>query len=112
MTLKTNGHEFKQYYSDPFSWPDGAWHDDILILVDGVEVSNGTDLTTINDAAKVEIQYGVVYSHENDNDPINMELHFKRWRKAQQTRTLLVQVDASKLEELQKLIKAAGGKLL
>lgn len=112
MTLKTNGCEFKAYYSDPVNWPDGAWHDDILILVDGIEVSNGTDLTVIKDTAKVEIHAGVVYSNENDHDPVSMETHFRRWRKRQEVRQVLVEIDPARLKELKVIIKSIGGKVL
>lgn len=112
MTVKTNGCEFKKYYSDPVSWPEGAWHDDILIMVDGVEVGDGDDFPIIQDSSKVEIHAGVVYSHDTDQEPIDMETHFKRWRKAQRVRQVLVEIDATSLEELKSLIKGIGGKVL
>ena len=112
MSVKTNGSEFKSYYADPVSWPENAWHDDILIVVNGVELYDGGDLTAIADDATVEIQSGLVYFNEDDRDPVDMELHFKRWRKNQSVRTVVVSIDASKLEELKRAVKSVGGKIL
>lgn len=37
MTAKTNGAEFKRFYADISIWPEDAYHDGVLVLVDGVE---------------------------------------------------------------------------
>lgn len=112
MGVKTNGSEFKRYYNDPDSWPKDAWHDDILIVVDGRELGDDAELNEIADHAIVEIQSGVVYTSEDDRDPVDMELHFKRWRKKQSVQTILVSIEVSKLDEFKVAIKQLGGKII
>lgn len=111
MTVKTTGAEFKRYYNDPVFWPEGAWRDDDVILVDGVEQED-IDVDKIPDAAKVTIEAGVVFKSVSDDEGVNMGTHFRRWLKAQTLRTVLVEVDSTKFEAVVAAIKAAGGRVL
>lgn len=111
MAVKTTGAEFKRFYNDPEFWPEGAWHDDDLVLVDGVE-QDDIDVDKIADAAKVTIQAGVVLMSESDDEGVAFDAYFRRWRKSQTTRTIVVEADASKLDAIMAAIKSAGGNVL
>lgn len=113
MTVRTNGAEFKCFYTDnnPAFWPVGAFHDDTEITVDGQEATSDVDLSTIPDNAVVSITAGIVVMPGN-HEPVPFELHFKRWRKAQQTRTILVRVDVERKEAIIAAIKLAGGDIV
>ncbi len=111
MSVKTNGAEFKRYYSDPIAWPDGAWHDDEIIIVDGKEADDhDIDLTAVADRAAISIEGGGLYDHPAGD--ISMETHFKRWRKAQTTEAIVIEFDKSRRDAIIAAVKAAGGKVV
>lgn len=109
MTTKTTGEEFKRYYNDPVAWPEGWWHDDTLITVDGEDWSEN-DLNLMPDTAVVKIESGYVVCGD-DGNTMSMDAHFRKWRKAQNSTTLVVTVENDKLEAVKEAIKAAGGKV-
>lgn len=45
MATKTTGAEFKAFYSDKAWWPDGTWHEDEEVSIDGAQVDDDTDLS-------------------------------------------------------------------
>ena len=111
MPVKTNGEEFKKYYTDDSIWPDGTWHDDVLITVDGIN-DPGIDLCSIEDSAVVVISGGVFLTGTDaDNNAPSLETHFKRWRKAQNVVFLTVEVPRELEEAVVAAITAAGGKV-
>lgn len=111
MAEKTTGAEFKKFYSDPVFWPDGVWHDDEVVLVDGV-AQDDLDPDMIPDASKVVIECGVVFLHDDDGEGVALDTYFRRWLKVQTTRSLVVEVSAEKLDAVVAAIKAAGGKVI
>ena len=61
MTLKMTGAEFKRFYADPSIWGEDTFHDDVLILVDGVNASDADiDLSQLPDSAKVDVASGEI----------------------------------------------------
>jgi hypothetical protein len=111
MTTKTTGAEFWRFYNDRNFWPEGSWHDDTLILVNGEEVGDYTR-ETIPDDAKVVIEGGIVYLDERGKDDVAFESYFRRWRRVQSTASLTVEVPKDKLEAVKAAIRAAGGKVV
>lgn len=107
MSVKTTGFELKQFYNDPAFWPDGVWHEDEEVIVDGVIWSD--DLNNIPDEALVKVSYGMVFN-DTDDEP-SFETYFKRWRKTQTTTTFTVTCENSLLEPLKNAIRAVGGKI-
>ena len=103
---KTIGAVLKRFYDDETAWPDGAWHEDELLLVNGDEWDQG--ITEIPDNAIVNISGGAVFGLPNGGEP-SLELHFRRWRLRQTTTTILVECDLAKLDAIKAAIKAAGG---
>ena len=105
--IKTIGAEFKRFYDDETAWPDGAWHEDELLLVNGDEWEDW-DIAEIPDNAIVKLSGGAVFDLPNGGEP-SLELHFRRWRKRQTLTTILVECDLAKLDAIKAAIKAAGG---
>lgn len=113
MSIKCTGAELKAFYQseDPEFWPDGSWCEDEEITVDGAPVTE--NYQQIPDAAKVTVAGGYVFFAGKDGDlGPSFEAHFKRWRKAQTTASIVVEVQKDKLESLVAAIAAAGGKVL
>ena len=59
MTIKMSGAEFNAFYSDPAMWPEGVYHDDQIITINGVIVDgdctpNDNDLVSITVVLLVE----------------------------------------------------------
>lgn len=110
MTVKTTGAEFKSFYSDPFYWPEDAYHEDAEIMVDGVE-DDGGDLSLIADISQVTITGGAVLNVTCQGDSPSLEVYFKRWRKEQNTDTFIVTCDKEKTEAIKSAIASNGGKV-
>lgn len=113
MSTKTTGAEYKAYLNETDSlwWPEGAYMDDEVLLVDGISTEDdySFDAQKLGDNAKVMIEYGNYYAKTHD-DPIALETHFKRWRKAQTTARGAFECPKDKLDAVISAIKAAGGK--
>ncbi len=111
MPVKTTGAEFKRYYEDPVAWPSGQWHDCDIIEVDGVHNEDGVDPGSLDDGASVVIRSGYVIG--NDGESIgSLESHFKKWRKNQNTSTLVIECPKEKADEIRALIAKSGAKCL
>lgn len=113
MTTKTTGSEFKAFYSDPVFWPDGAWHEDQEITVDGTsEPKDGWDYTAIPDSSVVAISGGAVMDLPGrEHSCPSMEGHFRAWKKKQTMVSFLVECDKDQFETVKAAIKSAGGKV-
>lgn len=110
MAAKTTGAEFKRFYNDSAFWLEGVWVDASVISVNGGEQED-YDADRIPDDAKVAILSGVVVGADND-EICAFDTFFRRWLKAQTTRTLNVEVSVEKLEAVIVAIKVAGGKVI
>jgi len=113
MPTKTTGAELKAFYTDETVWPEGAYHEDEEVVVDGVALSDDGDITLIADAAKVTVAGGVVFDLPgvDSEDAPSFETYFKRWRKLQSTAFMAVECPKEKLDEVIAAIVAAGGKV-
>lgn len=115
MSTKTNGAEYKAYIAESDSkwWPESSWMEEELLTVDGLSTESMTDFDSGNiaDESAVTIEGGTYYNSMDDDDPISLETHFKRWRKAQTTVRISVEVHKDKLDGLKAAIKANGGRV-
>lgn len=107
MATKTTGLEFNRFYAEP--WPDGQYHEDVELTINGESKDEWDDII-INDTDIIVIIGGIV-CNDNDGSCVSFESFFKKWRKKQQTRILMVEVTADKLDNLVDVIKSAGGKI-
>ena len=107
MTIKMSGAEFNAFYSDPAMWPEGVYHDDQIITINGVIVD---DDCTPNDNDLVSITGGYV-TDEDGGDLGTLESYIRKWRKKQNTVVLLVECDMAKVDCVKDAVKVAGGRL-
>ena len=109
--IKTTGAEFLRFYNDETIWPEGAWHDDETILVNGQEVDHYAE-DTIEADAQISIEHGVVFKDERGEVELgSFEGYFKKWRKAQNTVFLTVEAPKEKLNAIKAAIRTAGGRI-
>jgi hypothetical protein len=106
-----SGAEWKTFYADDNSWPDGSWHDDAEITIDGSAVGPDFDLSKVSDCAQMSVSGGVVFFEETDEGP-SLESHFKKWRKQQNTIFITVECNKDAVEKVRAAIASAGGKAL
>lgn len=111
--VETNGVEWKRFYSDKVFWPEGWFHDDEVITVDGKHaVTHSIDLTAVPDEARVTIEGGDVFKGEYDAKGPSLEEHFKAWRKKQDSVVMVIEVPKGKLQTISATVTAVGGKVL
>ena len=111
MTVKTTGAEWKRFYGDDSAWPEGAYHADEEITVDGKELDWEVDMMSVSDSAVLSIFGGIVHLKDDDNNGPSLEAHFKRWQKQQNTALILCEAPKDRAEDVKTAIIAAGGKV-
>ncbi len=109
MPVKTTGIEFKRFYSDPQIWREGVFHDDTEFTVNDVTFED--DISTVADDAIITISGGFL---SNDANEVlgSFERVFKKWKKNQSIRTLVVEVPNESADEFQAIIKLLGCKII
>lgn len=113
MATKTTGVEIKAFYSDPLFWPEGTYHEDDEVIIDGVHRTDDQDIATIPDEAEVIVIDGVVLDLPGvhpDRAP-SFEDHFKKWRKQQTVAFFAGECPKALLDTVLAAIVAAGGKV-
>jgi hypothetical protein len=110
MATKTTGAEFKAFYSDKAWWPDGTWHEDEEVSIDGAQVDDDTDLSSVEDGGRLVLANGYVTNEQGD-ELGSFEGYFRKWRKKQTTAFLAVEVPLDKADAVKAAIIAAGGKV-
>lgn len=114
MATRTTGAEYKRFYSDPNAWPADSetWNEDTILKVNGVELED-YDVERFADTDRIIIVSGIVLSDRWDSDQApSLESYFKRWKKAQDTVILTVQVSKELQAAVEKAIAEVGGKLV
>lgn len=120
MPITVTGQEFKAFYDDPSVFPEGAYHDSVLIYVDGDLFMSDIDdpaprwkdaeVKDIPDTSRVRVEAGVIILGENgaEKDFVGA---LRGWRKQLNSVQLIVSVPKDKLEQVKAAIKSAGGRL-
>lgn len=108
MATKATGAEFKLFYNNEKLW-QGKWHEDEEVTVDGVLADAEFDLSTVADESRLTISHGYV-ANEAGDDLGSFEGYFRKWRKAQATAFLAVEVPLDKVDAVKAAIIKAGGK--
>lgn len=111
MAIKTTGAEFWRFYNDDEFWPDGAWHEDTVVTVNGETVDDYTR-EIVPDDALVVIDGGVIFLAADGNKTVNFDSHFRKWRKVQDTMSIVVECPTAVIDAVKAAIKAAGGKVI
>ena len=110
MSVKTTGAEFKRFYFDDSYWPDGTWHEDEEIEIDGNPISEDLAIEDIHDIAALKVTGGIVMGRADGITP-SVESYFKKWRKAQNTVSLVVECGKDKEADVRAAVRAAGGRI-
>ena len=105
--MKTTGALWKEFYNDEAFW-EGYYHDDTLILFDDVEVEEYEDPSP---DAVVKIESGYVYKTDDffTSHDLSLETFFKRWKKKQTARAMVVTVDKDNFDEVFETISNIPG---
>lgn len=109
MTVKTTGAEFKRFYFDDAYWPDGTWHEDEDLDVDGAPIHEDLAIEDIPDTASVKVTGGTVIGLADGSEP-SVESYFKKWRQARSV-SFVVECDKDKEGAVRAAIRAAGGRI-
>jgi hypothetical protein len=112
MSAKTTGAEWKRFYSDKAWWPEGAYHEDDEIIVNGAVWTWDEDPMSIRDESIVTVAGGIVYLKEDAHDGPSLEAYFRRWRKAQNTVVFVCEAPKELEQAVRAAVKAAGGKAI
>ena len=86
--MKVEGALWKLFYNDEEYWKN-YYHDDTLILFDGVEVE---EYDNPNPDTVVTVGSGYVYTEGYDNQ-LQLVTFFRRWKKIQTTTVIVVTVE-------------------
>ena len=107
---KTTRAEFRAFCTDKAWWPDGTWHEDEEVSIDGAQVDDDTDLSSVEDGGRLVLANGYVTNEQGD-ELGSFEGYFRKWRKKQTTAFLAVEVPLDKADAVKAAIIAAGGKV-
>lgn len=105
--IKTNGHTFLKFYEDKAWWPEEAWHEDDLTVINGILMDHLEIPVPAN--AVVEIEGGIM--HGIPNEGISFEDYFKQWLEIQNSVSILVTCNPAQLELIRDLVTRAGGRV-
>jgi len=111
MSQKTTGAEWKRYYKDQTAWPEGWYHEDEEITING-RVDEEADLSAVSDDAVIVVSGGIIYEGDSSKEGSSLEGHFKKWKKAQTMAVLMVEVSKDKTDAVKQAIKGSGGKVI
>lgn len=110
--IKTTGAIWNVFYADKAAWPEGAYHDDTLLAINGKEDPD-CEIENLPADAEVEIRSGyVIFPDGKDAD---LGEHFQKWQAEQAGLGVTIgsfRVSKSNLQAVQQAILAAGGELI
>lgn len=108
--IRITGEEWKRFCADENYWPEGAWHEDEEIAVNGEEVEVGIgDLPEFTDDDIILIRGGTVFCDKVE--PKSLEGNIRKWKKEQNYTMLLVWCPKKNVEAVTEAVKSAGGKV-
>jgi len=105
-----SGVDFKKFYSDKKFWPEGVWHDDSVVTVNG-EHDPDANLEIVADDAIIRIESGYVMTAE-DEEISPLATYYAKWAKEQAYRTVMVEIEHAKVSQLEALVSEIGGKVV
>lgn len=118
--MKVRGAEWKAFYSDDEFWPEGVYHDDDDIAINGV---SGDDIDTMNvkDEDIVSFTCGYMMFEARGQDlpkhlsecefkgSVSLITYFKRWQKLQKVRYVTIEIDVALYDDVVKKLKDTAG---
>lgn len=107
--MKVKGALWKQFYNDEEFW-GSRWHDDTLILFDGVEQE---EYDNPADDAVVEVESGYVYKEGDDFRTsvrdVSLASFYRKWYKAHSATVIVVTVDKDYADAIREEIDRLDG---
>jgi len=109
--IRITGEEWKRFYADENYWPEGAWHEDEEIIINGETADTDTiDLANeVKDGDIMIVRGGTVFCDQVE--PKSLEGNIRKWKKAQNYTMLLVWCPKKNVEAVTEAVKLAGGKV-
>lgn len=110
--VRTTGAIWNLFYADKTAWPDGSYHDDTLLTINGKEDPDA-ELEKLPLDATVEIRCGFVMLP--DGRDADLGDHFTKWQAEQAGLGVAMgsfRVSKANLQAVQAAILAAGGELI
>ncbi len=111
-----SGAEFRAFYNDGAVWPEGAYHDDAIVRVDGKvfigdEAKNGGDASSLSPACVVHIDQGWIFNPQSGETEDLCDVASK-WLTAQKNDHFVVSLPKGQREALAALVATLGGVLV
>ena len=110
--IKTTGSIWNQFYADKAAWPEGAYHDDTLLVINGKEDPDAEFENLAMDST-VEIRCGCVFFP--DGTDADLGEHLTKWLEEQSGLGVAMgsfRAPKDKLQAVRLAILAAGGELI
>lgn len=110
--IKTTGAELRAFLNDQAYWGECAVEEEV-ITVNGEEIAEGEfSPDKVGDADLITVDGGYVFDQRPGVDKDwALQTFFNKWRKAQTTVFLSVEVDKGNADAVREAIIAAGGKV-
>jgi hypothetical protein len=106
--MKMTGADFVAWQTADWGCADAYW-DEYGMLINDVEADD-YDLVEIKPEDEITIHGGVVYL--GDGKHVSAQKHFKRWKKAQTTETICVELPKECVEAFMTALPGFGAKVL
>jgi hypothetical protein len=106
--MKVSGAEFLKFYNDPSIWKEGAYHEDVVFCVNGVEVEELPEILLDTDVVSIS---GGFITDEDGNDLGTFTGVLRKWKKKQTTAVFVVECEVFLVDYIKQCIKQAGGKV-
>lgn len=112
MGAKTTGAEWNAFYQDAEFWPEGRWHEEEEVTLNGHPVGEDFAFEAAMDTDVLVVSGGVVFDEDVVGDLCSLEALFKRWKKKQSTVRIVMEVPKEKEQEFRESMKSGGWKIL
>lgn len=113
--IKTTARELKAFMRDDWkSWSAGRYYEDGVFEIDGNEIDENRseiNLQRVKDSAQAKILAGTVYNEDSDI-VCALETLFKRWKKRQTHKTLVIEAPRDQIAAIKDFVKRVKGKIL
>lgn len=110
MTVKINGAQLKTFLDDSEYWGTKIW-DDVSVSINGGEQTEDLIPENVNDTDVIEFLSGYVWNEDGGVGSTQLDTFIRKWQKQQNRVSLLVVIDATKVDEVKASLKALGGRV-
>lgn len=104
--MKCTGKQWKEFYLNEELWPDGVWHEDESVTINGQVVGDEFNLEAVADTDVVNVSGGIVLGINEGKEP-SLETYLKRWLKMQSTISIVFDIPKEKEKIVRDAVKAA-----